>query len=123
MTIVYLVLGGAAGTVCRHYLSMWVANAVDSRAGGTFVVNIVGSFVIGAFLALAAERDSWPPGLVILVAVGFLGGFTTFSSLTWQALQQMETGDVGSAAVNVGASIVVGLLAVWAGASVARAAS
>ena len=123
MTILYLVVGGAAGTVCRHYMSMWVANVIDSRPGGTFAVNIVGSFLIGAFLAMAAERDSWSAAVVTLVAVGFLGGFTTFSALAWQTLQQLESGDVGAAAVNVGASVGVGLLAVWAGASLARAAA
>jgi CrcB protein len=123
MTILYLVIGGAAGTVCRHYMSLWVANAADSRPFGTFAVNIVGSFVIGVFLTLAAERDSWPAAVVMLVAVGFLGGFTTFSALAWQTLQQLESGDIGAAAMNIGASVAVGLLAVWAGATVARAAS
>jgi CrcB protein len=123
VTIFYLVVGGAAGTVCRHYVSMWVANAVDSRPAGTFAVNIIGSFIIGVFLAMAAERESWPAAVVTLVAVGFLGGFTTFSALAWQTLQQLESGDVGAAAVNIGASVGVGLLAVWAGATMGRAAA
>jgi CrcB protein len=121
MTVLYLVAGGAAGTVCRHYLSLWVANAVESRPAGTFAVNIVGSFIIGMFLAIAAERDSWPAAMTTLVAVGFLGGFTTFSALAWQTLQQLESGDLGAAAVNIGASVAVGLLAVWAGATMGRA--
>jgi CrcB protein len=123
MTVFYLVVGGAAGTVCRHYMSMWVANAVDSRPAGTFAVNIIGSFIIGIFLAMAAERESWPAAVVTLVAVGFLGGFTTFSALAWQTLQQLEAGDIGAAAVNIGASVGVGLLAVWAGATMGRAAA
>lgn len=120
MTVLYLLAGGAAGTVCRHYMSMWMANAVESRPAGTFAVNIVGSFLIGIFLALVAERDSWPAALTTLVAVGFLGGFTTFSALTWQTLQQLESGDVGAAAVNIGASVAVGIVAVWAGATMGR---
>lgn len=120
MTLLYLVLGGASGTVCRYYLSLGVANATGSRPGGTFAVNIIGSFAIGLFLVLASERYGWPAGVVMLVAVGFLGGFTTFSTLTWQAYQQFDGGDFNAALVNLGASIGVGLLAVWAGASLGR---
>jgi CrcB protein len=120
MTILYLVLGGASGTVARYYMGIWVANATGSRVGGTFAVNIVGSFFIGLFLVLATERFSWPNGLVILVAVGFLGGFTTFSTFSWQTLAQIEGGSIGSAAASVLASVICGLLAVWAGATAAR---
>lgn len=120
MTILYLVLGGASGTISRYYMSMWVTNATGSRVGGTFAVNVVGSFVIGLFLVLATERFSWPTGLVILVAAGFLGGFTTFSTFSWQTLEQLESGNVGAAVVNVAASVGCGLLAVWAGVSAAR---
>jgi len=120
MTILYLALGGASGTIARHYLGMWVSNATGSRPGGTFAVNILGSFLIGVFLALGTERFSWPNGLVILLAVGFLGGFTTFSTLSWQTLQQVEAGDVSWAMLNVGATVLLGLAAAWAGASIAK---
>jgi CrcB protein len=120
MTILYLALGGASGTIARHYIGMWVANATGSRPGGTFAVNIAGSLLIGLFLALGTERFSWPNGLVILVAVGFLGGFTTFSTLSWQTLQQLEAGDLPSALLNVGASVAVGLAAAWAGMTIAK---
>jgi CrcB protein len=102
---------------------MWVANATGSRPGGTFVVNVVGSFFIGLFLVLATERFSWPGATVTLVAVGFLGGFTTFSALTWQAVQQLEGGDYASAVWYVGGSVLCGLLAAWAGASIGRIAA
>ena len=120
MIILYLVLGGASGTISRYYMSMWVANATGSRVGGTFAVNIIGSFIIGLFLVLATERFSWPNGLTILVAVGFLGGFTTFSTFSWQTLEQLEGGNFVPAAANVVASVGCGLIAVWAGASAAR---
>jgi CrcB protein len=122
MTLVYLIVGGAAGTVCRHYLGLFVANQTGSRPAGTFAVNIIGSFAIGVFLQLASERFNWPAGVVLMVAVGFLGGFTTFSALTWQTYQQVEAGDIGSALMNIGLSVGIGLLAVWAGASTVKVA-
>lgn len=123
MTLLYLIAGGASGTICRHYLGIWVADAVGSRPAGTLFVNITGSFAIGVVMVLATERFSWPAATVTLIAVGFLGGFTTFSAFSWQALQQLESGDYANAAVYVVASVVGGLAAVWAGASLARVAA
>ena len=120
MNIIYVALGGAAGSIARYYVGIWVTNAAGARSPGTFVVNIVGSFLIGAFLVVSSER-SWSNVLVLLVAVGFLGGFTTFSTFTWQTYQLMESGETNQAILNIGASLVVGLLAVWAGATLAKA--
>ena len=86
-----------------------------------FVINIVGSFLIGLFLTLSQERFMWPFELRLLVAVGFLGGFTTFSSLTWETLQMLEIRNVAGASLNVGGSIVCGLFAVYAGSVLALA--
>ena len=97
-----------------------MTNASGARSPATFAVNIIGSFVIGLFLVVSAER-SWSNALVLLVAVGFLGGFTTFSTFTWQTYQLIESGQTARAALNVGASVVVGMLAVWGGATLAKA--
>ncbi len=120
MNIVYVALGGAVGSLARYYVGVWVTNATGARSPGTFVVNIIGSFLIGLFLVVSAER-SWSSALVFLIAVGFLGGFTTFSTFTWQSYQLMESGETTRAILNIGASLVVGLLAVWAGATLAKA--
>ena len=58
---------------------------------------------------------------MLLVSVGFLGGFTTFSSFTWQTYELMQSGEMGQALLNVGVSLAAGMLAVWAGASLAKA--
>ena len=104
----------------RYYVGIWVTNAVGARSPATFAVNIAGSFAIGAFLTLSVER-SWSSAVVLLVAVGFLGGFTTFSTFTWQTYELMENGHLGQALLNVSASLVVGMLAVWSGVLVAKA--
>jgi CrcB protein len=116
---VYVALGGALGSLLRYYVGIWVTNAIGARSPATFIVNIVGSFVIGVFLTLSFER-SWSNALVLLVAVGFLGGFTTFSAFTWQTYQLIEAGHVGRVCLNVGASVLVGMLAVWGGVVLAK---
>jgi fluoride exporter len=118
---IYLVIGGSVGTLARYYAGIWITNAFGARTLSTFVVNIVGSFVIGVFLALGQERDPWSNALVLLVAVGFLGGFTTFSTFAWQTLQLAESGEQAQAMLNVAGSVVIGMLAVWSGATIARA--
>jgi CrcB protein len=122
MTVLYLAAGGALGTIARYYAGIWAVNAFEARAAGTFVVNIVGSLLIGAFLGAATTRE-WPDAVVVLVAIGVLGGFTTFSTFSWQTLQLLEDGNAGGALLNVVASLVVGLAAVWVGATAARAVS
>lgn len=120
MNVIYVALGGALGSLARYYVGIWLTNATGAVSPATFAVNIVGSFLIGLFLVASAER-SWSNALVLLVAVGFLGGFTTFSTFTWQTYQLAESGDTNRAILNVGASLIVGLLAVWAGSTLAKA--
>ncbi len=120
MNIVYLAVGGSLGTISRYYAGIWVANATGARTPGTFLVNVLGSFLIGLFLTLSVER-SWSSALVILVAVGFLGGFTTFSTFTWQTYELLQSGEISQAMLNITGSVVAGMLAVWAGATLAKA--
>ena len=120
MNILYLALGGSLGTISRYYAGIWVTNATGARTPGTFLVNVLGSFGIGLFLMLSVER-SWSNALVLLVAVGFLGGFTTFSTFTWQTYELLQSGEIAQAALNISTSVVVGMLAVWAGATLAKA--
>ena len=123
MNAMYLVVGGALGTLARYYAGLAITNATGGRSLATFAINVTGSFIIGLFLALGQERNAWSNAIVLLVAVGFLGGFTTFSTFAWQTLQLAEDGNTAGALFNVGGSIVAGLIAVWAGASLARALS
>ena len=81
---------------------------------------MTGAFVIGVFLALITDRLSVDPLWRLFFATGFLGGYTTFSSSTWEVLVLVQTGAWLRAAVYVLGSNAVGLLGVWFGASVAR---
>lgn len=120
MNALYVALGGAVGSLLRYYVGIWVTSATGVRTPATVLINVVGSFLIGLFLMLSVQRG-WSSALVILVSVGFLGGFTTFSTFTWQTYEHFRSGEPAAALLNVGISLAAGMLAVWAGAEVARA--
>jgi CrcB protein len=120
VTALYLAAGGALGTLARYYLADRVGAWTNSGAAGIFAVNIVGSFAIGLFLTIGEDRYVWSSAMRMLVAVGFLGGFTTFSTLTWQTQELLEIRDYSYATLNLAGSIVFGMAAVYAGSLCAR---
>lgn len=119
-TALLIAAGGALGALARHYGASRLADWTNSGAFGIFVVNIAGAFLIGLFLTMSEDRLGWAPEWRFFVVVGFLGAFTTFSTLAWDSLQFAEAGDMLALTANLAGSIVVGMAAVYAGASVAR---
>ncbi|WP_420861386.1 fluoride efflux transporter CrcB [Algirhabdus cladophorae] len=113
MTYLLIALGGAAGAVLRYLVGMAVAFPM-----GTMVVNVLGSFVMGLALVWVAHHVKWSP----LVMTGLLGGFTTFSAFSLDTLKLVETGRLGTAALYVTGSVVLSLMAVFAGVMLARGA-
>ena len=103
-TLLRFVANGAVGRVCGHGFP-W----------STLVVNVVGSFLYGLVYAWAKSRGTIPPSLEVVLLVGFLGGFTTFSSFAFQASEMLLAGRVGSALAYVLAMNLVGFAAAWAG--------
>jgi CrcB protein len=107
--------GGAIGTLARFVVSSAIMTRLSSKFPfGTFVVNISGCFVIGVLMTLFTERvvhANWRLALV----VGFLGGYTTFSSLEYETFVSAQDGHPLIGLLNVTASAVVGYLAVWLG--------
>lgn len=87
----------------------------------TLAINLLGSLLVGAVLAVAASRN-WSVDLVAPVTVGFLGAFTTFSTFTWETLTLARSDRMLEAAGYVTASVVLGLLAVWVGFRLANVA-
>ena len=120
MTPLYLIVGGSLGTLARYYLTGRVDDLLGPSGLGVFVVNIVGSFVIGLFLTLSEDRFMWPSEFRVFLAVGFLGAFTTFSTLSWETLQMVEVRNIAGAGLNMAGSLVCGLAAVYAGTVLAR---
>ena len=117
-------MGGFLGTGMRYGLNGWVAQRFgETFPWGTLSVNVAGSFVVGV-LYFACGPDS--PFIVSattrqFLLAGILGGFTTFSSFTIQTLNLIKDGELGAAGANVVGSVVLGLLAAFAGDALARA--
>ena len=87
---------------------------------GTFVVNVVGCLLFGLIIGLAESRLTLGPTGRAFVLIGVLGGFTTFSSFTYESFELLRDGQVLQAAANVAGQVVVGFLALWAGFIAAR---
>ena len=109
--ILLVALGGAVGSVCRFLLSGLNST---SYPWGTFAVNILGSLLIGLLVGLV-NKGSLSPEMKLLLVTGFCGGFTTFSTFANESFGMMKAGDVLLSALYIGASVVVGVLAVWTG--------
>ena len=114
--------GGALGASCRYLTGIGILRVLGQTGFplGIITVNILGSFLMGVFVALAANRGL--PNLSPLVATGFLGGFTTFSSFSLETINLYERGEVGLAALYVVSSVVLSVLGLFAGLWLMRAA-
>ena len=122
VTLALIAVGGAFGSVARYLVDGWVLDRVGSGFPfGTFVVNLSGAFVLGLLAALTIDRSVLPADIRAPVMIGFLGAYTTFSTLMLESWRLVEDGEVLLAAVNVAGSAVLGLLAVVAGLSIGRA--
>jgi fluoride exporter len=111
-----IALFGAIGTLARYGLQ----GLVQIRVGGTFpygtlMVNLTGCFFLGLIGQVALNRMVIPPDWRVAIAVGFFGGYTTFSSFGWETAKMLEDGEWLRAAAYVGASVVAGLLLSVAG--------
>ena len=115
-TILFVAIGGGVGSVTRYLTSVWAAGrfGVDFPYG-TLMVNVVGCYLIGLFMVLATERFMLPAHWRLLVASGFLGGLTTFSSFGYETLKLVQDGELLPAVQNVAANLFTGLAATWIG--------
>ncbi len=113
--------GGAVGSVLRYLFSGWL----QSKSGfnfpwGTLGVNLVGCLAVGFIASVLSGPILRPPEYRLLLVVGLLGGFTTFSAFAWETMALLREGQTGLALLNIALSNMVGLAAVWAGLAVAR---
>jgi CrcB protein len=114
-------LGGVVGALARY----WLAGVVQQLEGsdfplGTLVVNLLGSFVVGAVMTLSLERGLLDADLRILLAVGLCGGFTTMSTFSYETVALLRDGEAVMALGNVGLTVIGCVAAVWAGTAIAR---
>ena len=106
-------LGGAAGSMLRYVFSVWFKHASFPIA--TFLVNIIGSFIIGAVFAYALRSEQFANNWRLFLAAGRCGGFTTFSAFSLESLAMLQQQRIGMFALYVGGSILLGLTATWLG--------
>ena len=121
MNILLVAFGGAFGSVSRYLLGTWiqsVSRSIDFPYG-TLIVNLIGCFVIGFLSQLAEARGVFTSEARAFIFIGILGGFTTFSSFGNDTINLLCDGETFNALANVGANVILGLLLVWLGRTVA----
>ncbi|MFD2550274.1 fluoride efflux transporter CrcB [Bizionia sediminis] len=121
MKQVFLVfIGGGSGSVLRFLISKHLNGLEHSLPYGTFLVNILGSLLIGFILGFAAKNPEFSNQYVILLATGFCGGFTTFSAFAYENHLFLKSGDLISLAIYTLGTFIVGFLAVLLGVYIAK---
>ena len=121
LSLALVAIGGAIGSVSRSLLSTFVLRVSGSLLPvGTFAVNVVGCIAFGAIVGAAEHRFVLTPEARAFLLVGILGGFTTFSSYTFETFTLMQDGQFAAAAFNIVGQVVAGLLGFWVAYVIAR---
>ena len=121
MSILYIALGGVAGTLARYGLEGWI----QARSGGgfplgTLMVNLAGSFLLGFILRIATGAALVSPDLRAGLTIGFCGAFTTMSTFSYESVALLADGDYTRAALYMGATISGCIAAVLLGTALAN---
>lgn len=122
-TLLPLVLGGSAGAVARWALHRFIDLRVQQGSSfpwGILAVNTLGCLFFGWLFGMLESRAWATEPLRLAVFTGFLGSFTTFSTFGWNTLELIRQNQIGLAVANVAASVLLGLVAVWAGFALSR---
>ncbi len=116
MAVLMVALGGALGSVTRYLVGGWVAERLGvSFPYGTLIINITASFIIGFFLAFAQERSRLSPYWRLFIAVGFIGGYSTFSTYEYESIRLLQDGEMLLGGVYMLGSVAGGAAAAIGG--------
>jgi CrcB protein len=113
--LLWVCLGGALGSGARYLLAGWLSARFPEFPYGTLAVNLLGSFLLGLLMHVALASASIPPTLRIALGTGVLGGFTTYSTFSYETLVLFREGALLLAGLNVLATLLGCLLAAWLG--------
>ncbi|HEX3723176.1 MAG TPA: fluoride efflux transporter CrcB [Nitrolancea sp.] len=120
MNTLLVAIGGAIGAAGRYLIGGWVQSLAGTGfPAGTFFVNVTGSLIIGVILGLV-ERGALSSQARLLLAVGLMGGYTTFSSFSYDNLGLLQSGETGRFLLNIAGQLVIGLFAAYLGVVMAR---
>jgi len=120
MMLLWVMIAGGLGSGARYLVGRSaVATFGGSFPYGTLIVNLVGCFALGIVVQIASSGE-WSPELRATIAVGFLGGFTTYSSFNQETLMLVSSGAIGAAGLNVALTLAGGLAAATLGMFAAR---
>jgi fluoride exporter len=121
LNYLWIALGAVVGASARYSLSLLVARRLSTAFPyGTLLINITGSLIVGFFLVFSTERVLLDPRWRLLVVIGFCGSYTTFSSYAFESFALTQQGQWLLTGINIVASNVLCLAAVFAGAALAR---
>ena len=120
--VLLVLLGGALGTGCRYWLSTFVYSVIEkpSFPYANLIINVSGSFIIGVLAELFETRLLVSPTVRAALLTGVLGGYTTFSSFSFETFSLLRNGEMWLAFVNAFGSVLLGLVAVWMGVRLAQ---
>jgi CrcB protein len=119
----YIAAGSAIGGMSRYLVGGLVQRILDTTfPAGTLLINVTGSFLLGAILRYGVETPTLTPELRAFLTVGFCGGYTTFSTFSYEAVALLEDGEWGRAGAYVGLSVLLSLAAALLGFALARQA-
>jgi CrcB protein len=119
--LLYIFLGGGIGSVFRHLLGLWIDRQLTTAfPTGTFVVNITGCFLIGLLYGIAIRYSWLNVEWRLFLITGICGGYTTFSSFSYQALGLIREGNYGYFVLYAVGSVVLGLAATMLGTAIMR---
>ena len=119
--LLYVALGSAIGGVSRYLLGGLVQRMLDTTfPAGTLLVNVTGSFLLGAIIRYALDTPSLTPEVRAFLTIGFCGGYTTFSTFSYETVALLEDGEWARAGVYITASVILSLIATFLGFALAR---
>lgn len=122
-SLLLVALGGAFGAASRHLVGLWALRMFGAGFPvGTLVVNVAGSLAMGILIELLALKFQGNSAMRLLIATGFLGGFTTFSAFSLDVATLWERGEGGLAALYIAVSVIASIGALFAGLYLARTA-